>query len=196
MTVGADVVIVSIPTQAVPDLPPGLFAGLEDAVIVDTCNYHPQLRDGPIAAIEGGMLESEWTGRQLGRPVVKAFNSMFATSLRDMGMPAGGAGRIAVPVAGDGEATAVVLGLVHELGFDPVDGEGLEDSWRQQPGTPAYCRDLGAAALRQALADAEQDRISEYRAAEEARIVRSIAARPMRRVGEMPPWDPVATTEP
>jgi hypothetical protein len=29
-------------------------------------------------------------------------------------------------------------GLVDEVGFDPVDAGGLAESWRQQPGTPAY----------------------------------------------------------
>ena len=29
---------------------------------------------------------------------------------------------------------------VDELGFDPVDARGLDESWRQQPGTPCYPR--------------------------------------------------------
>ena len=39
-------------------------------------------------------------------------------------------------------AKTVVLGLVNQIGFDGVDGGGLDDSWRRQPGTPAYCTDL------------------------------------------------------
>jgi hypothetical protein len=68
------------------------------------------------------------------------------------------------------DAKAAVLRLVDELGFDPVDGGDLDNSWRQQPGTPAYCRDLEAAILRRALAEADRSRIAEYRAEEEARI--------------------------
>jgi len=49
-------------------------------------------------------------------------------------------------------------------------------SWRQQPGTPAYCQDLDAAALRRALAEADRSRIAEYRAEQEARIRRLMAA--------------------
>jgi len=80
-------------------------------------------------------------------------------------------------VAGDSlEAKAAVLRLVDDLGFDPVDGGDLDDSWRQQPGTPAYCQDLEAAALRRALAEADRSRIAEYRAEQEARIRRDIAA--------------------
>ncbi len=73
-------------------------------------------------------------------------------------------------------AKAAVLRLVDDLGFDPVDAGDLDNSWRQQPGTPAYCRDLDAAALRQALAGADRSRIADYRAEQEARIRRSIAA--------------------
>jgi len=80
-------------------------------------------------------------------------------------------------VAGDPmDAKAAVLRLVDDLGFDPVDGGDLDNSWRQQPGTPAYCRDLEAAALRRALAEADRSRIAEYRAEQEARIRRYIAA--------------------
>jgi 8-hydroxy-5-deazaflavin:NADPH oxidoreductase len=78
-------------------------------------------------------------------------------------------GRMALSVAGDHvEAKALVLGLVDDLGFDPVDGGDLDDSWRLQPGTPAYCRDLEVAAIRHALAEAHRSRIAEYRAEEEA----------------------------
>jgi hypothetical protein len=67
-----------------------------------------------------------------------------------------------------------VLRLVDDLGFEPVDGGPLDNSWRQQPGTPAYCRDLEAAALRRALDEADRRRIGEYRAEQEARIRRSL----------------------
>jgi predicted dinucleotide-binding enzyme len=35
--------------------------------------------------------------------------------------------------------------LVNEIGFDPVDAGGLDESWRQQPATPVYAADLDAA---------------------------------------------------
>jgi predicted dinucleotide-binding enzyme len=38
------------------------------------------------------------------------------------------------------DAKAAVLRLVDDLGFDPVDGGDLDNSWRQQSGTPAYGR--------------------------------------------------------
>ena len=171
-----EVVIIAIPTKAVADLPRRLFANVADTVIViDIGNYHPELRDGRIDAIDGGMLDSQWVAQQIERPVIKAFNNIFAQSLLEKGVPRGTTGRIALSVAGDSlDAKAAVLRLVDDLGFDPVDGGDLDDSWRQQPGTPAYCRDLDAAALRRALAQADRSRIAEYRATQEARIRRSL----------------------
>lgn len=174
----AQIVIVAIPTKAVPDLPRGLFADVPGSVVViDTGNYHPELRDGRIHAIDRGMLDSEWVAQQLGRPVIKAFNNILATTLLEKGVPEGTTGRIALPVAGDpADARAAALHLVDDLGFDPVDGGGLDDSWRQQPGTPAYLHDLGATALRRALAQADRCQVAAYRVEEEARIRRSIGA--------------------
>jgi len=174
-----DVVIVSIPEKAVPDLPRALFANVpKSVVVVDTGNYYPELRDGRIDAIDRGMLDSQWVADKLDRPVIKAFNNIYAKSLLEKGAPKGTEGRIALSVAGDPPAArTAVLRLVDELGFDPVDGVGLEDSWRQQPGTPAYCRDLDAAALRRALAKAERGRIVEYRAEQEALTRRQMAAK-------------------
>src|SRR5262245_30036236 len=169
-----EIVIISIPSKAVTDLPRELFANVPSSVVViDTCNYHPALRDGRIDAIDRGMLDSQWVAQQIGRPVIKAFNTILAKSLLEKGGAKGTKGRIALAVAGDSlQAKATVLRLVDDLGFDPVDGGALDNSWRQQPGTPAYCRDLDAAALRRALAGADRSRIADYRAAEEARIRR------------------------
>jgi len=173
-----EIVILAIPTKAVADLRRGLFASVPSSVVViDIGNYHPELRDGHIDAIDRGMLDSQWVAQQIGHPVIKAFNNIFARSLLEKGVPRGTKGRIALPAAGDSsDAKAVVCRLVDDLGFDPVDGGVLDDSWRQQPGTPAYCRDLDAAALRRALAEADRSRVAEYRAEQEARIRRSIAA--------------------
>ena len=174
-----EIVIISIPVKAVADLPRELFANVPSKVVViDTGNYHPELRDGRIDAIDRGMLDSQWVAHRLDRPVIKAFNSILAKSLLEKGVPRGTTGRIALSVAGDSfDAKATVLRLVDDLGFDPVDAGDLDNSWRQQPGTPAYCRDLEAGALRRALAEADRSRIAEYRAEREARIRRDIASR-------------------
>ncbi len=163
---GQDVVVVTIPEKNVPELPKDLFAATDArTVVVDTGNYYPRERDGRIDGIEEGAPESRWVARQLGRPVVKAFNNIYAKHLMERGKPAGEAGRIALPIAGDDAAAkAVVMRLVDELGFDPVDAGGLDDSWRQQPGTPVYATDLDAEGVRRELKRASRERPADFRA--------------------------------
>jgi predicted dinucleotide-binding enzyme len=159
---GADLVVVTIPERAIPLLAEGIVD--EAPVVVDTGNYYPR-RDGRIAAIEAGMAESRWVAQILRRPVVKAFNNIAAQHLMSAGLPAGSPGRIALPVAGDdADAKATVMRLIDELGFDAVDAGGLDDSWRQQPGTPVYGADLDAEGVRRALAEARPERPPEFRA--------------------------------
>ncbi|HTO85614.1 MAG TPA: NAD(P)-binding domain-containing protein [Methylomirabilota bacterium] len=163
---GAELVVVTIPQKNIPRLPKGLFADADPrVVIVDTGNYYPQQRDGRIDGIESGMTESRWVAQQLGRPVVKAFNNIYARHLLEKGQPRGTPGRIALPVAGDDAAAkAVVLKLLDELGFDGVDAGSLDESWRQQPGTPVYAKDFDAAGVRRALAEASAERTPAWRA--------------------------------
>jgi predicted dinucleotide-binding enzyme len=54
--------------------------------------------------------------------------------------------------------------LIDELGFDPVDAGTLDDSWKQQPGTPVYATNLDAAGVRRALAEARPERPAGFRA--------------------------------
>jgi predicted dinucleotide-binding enzyme len=162
----AELVVVAIPMKAVAHLD-GRILGTRaaGAPIVDTGNYYPQQRDGRIAEIEDGTPESVWVSEQLGQPVIKAFNSIYAAHLLTLGKPAGSEGRIALPVAGDDPDTkAKVMALIDELGFDPVDAGPLAESWRQQPGTPAYGGDFDADRLRVALAEASPERPAELRA--------------------------------
>jgi 8-hydroxy-5-deazaflavin:NADPH oxidoreductase len=159
-----EIVIVTIPERAVKDLPKDLFAGVpDDVVVIDTGNYYPA-RDGSIPAVEQGQPESAWVADQIGRPVIKAFNNIFFKSLLEKGAPKGDANRVAIPVAGDAPAAkAKVMKLIEDLGFDAVDAGGLDESWRQQPGTPCYTGDANALDLRSALASAERNRVPEYR---------------------------------
>lgn len=109
------------------------------------------------------MLESRWVEKQLRRAVIKTFNTMYAEHLLRLGRPRGSPGRIALPVAGDDTAAkAVIMQLVDAIGFDPVDAGGLDESWRQQPGTPVYAEDFDAARVRAALAQARRERTPEW----------------------------------
>ncbi|MFF5535097.1 NADPH-dependent F420 reductase [Streptomyces cinerochromogenes] len=163
---GAEVVVVTVPLKAVPDLPSGLLDGAaEGVVVIDTGNYYPQ-RDGRIAAIEDeGLTESRWTEQHLGHPVVKAFNGTYAQDLLDRPRPAGDPDRMALPVAGDDEdAKRTVRTLIDELGFDTVDAGTIADSWRQQPGTPVYGLRAGTPAVEKALTEATPERPADFRA--------------------------------
>jgi predicted dinucleotide-binding enzyme len=161
-----ELVIVTIPMKNIPWLPVGLFDGVPDnVVVVDTGNYYPQQRDGRIDAIEDGTTESRWVSERLGRPVVKAFNNIYARHLLERGKPRGAPGRIALPVAGDDRrAKEIVIRLLDQLGFDGVDAGSLDESWRQQPGTPVYGTDFDAEGVRKGLAEAKPQRGAAFRA--------------------------------
>ena len=101
------------------------------------------------------MPHSVWVSKQLGRPVIKAFNNILAYSLAELGRPEGSPGRLAIAVAGDDvRSKQIVMDLVNEIGFDSVDAGSLDESWRQEPGTPAYCCDYDAESTRKGLAAA------------------------------------------
>ncbi|WP_367616109.1 NADPH-dependent F420 reductase [Pseudomonas marvdashtae] len=151
-----DAVILSVPFAEYPDLRQTLRNASEKAVVIDTSNYYPG-RDGAIEDIDSGKPESVWVSEQIGRPVVKAWNAVLAATLADKGQPAGSSTRIAIPVAGDDtEAEALAQGLVEDTGFTALAAGSLEDSWRQQPGTPAYCTELTLPELKLALCAADK----------------------------------------
>ncbi len=162
---GVDVVVVTIPEGHVADLPKNLFSETPaQTVVIDTGNYYPRERDGRIEPIEAGMVESRWVEQQLGRSVIKVFNNIYARHLLELGRPAGTPGRIALPVSGDDVAAkSVVLALVDELGFDGIDAGTLDESWRQQPGSPVYGTDFDAEGVRHALSKASSERTSQWR---------------------------------
>jgi predicted dinucleotide-binding enzyme len=138
------VIIVSIPQKNITDLPKNLFNDVpKDVIIIDTGNYYPVLRDGLIPSLAKSGIDSLWVEQQLGVPVIKVFNSIFATSLKTMGKPKGEKGRVAIAVSGDSaKAKEIVFKLVDELGFDAFDIGPLAQSWKQQPGSAIYCRDI------------------------------------------------------
>lgn len=160
---GVDVVILSIPLNTLPDVAPLMSDVPSKTVVMDTSNYYP-LRDGHIDAIEDGQVESLWVTEQLGRPIVKAWNSIGSDSLAKKGKPAGSPSRIALPVAADRESDRKVgMALVEDTGFDAFDAGKLAQSWRQQPGAPCYGTDLTREELPDALASAEKERLPKRR---------------------------------
>ena len=163
---GAEIVVITVPLKAVPDLPSGLLDEAADGVaVIDTGNYYPRQRDGRIAAIEDdGLTESRWTEQHIGHPVIKAFHGTYAQDILDRPRPADAPDRVALPVAGDDEtAKSRIRALIDELGFDTVDAGGLDDSWRQQPDTPVYGLRAGVEDVTKALAEASPERKPEFR---------------------------------
>ena len=155
---GVDVIVLSIPFAKYSDLA-GLFNDVSaEVAIIDTSNYYP-FRDGVIDEIENGKPESVWVSEQIGRPVVKAWNAVLSQTFAEKGEAEGTPERIALPVAGDdAKAKETAMQLVKATGFDALDAGTLAESWRQQPGTPAYCTELTADELTSALASADKAR--------------------------------------
>jgi predicted dinucleotide-binding enzyme len=155
---GVAVIVLAIPFGRYPDLTGLLIDVPADVAVLDTSNYYP-FRDGTIAEVDGGKPESVWVSEQISRPVVKVWNAVLAVTLAERGQPNGASGRIAIPVAGDApKAKATAIQLVDATGFGAVDFGSLSDSWRQQPGTPAYCTELTADDLKSVLHTANRSR--------------------------------------
>lgn len=160
-----DVIILSVPFSSFPSLSP-LFQDVPtDVVVIDTSNYYP-FRDGAIDEVNNGKPESVWVSEKVNRPVIKAWNAALAETLAIRGRAADDPMRIALPVAGDdASAKETTMRLVEETGFDPIDAGTLATSWRQQPGTPAYCTELNASDLMGALERADRSRAAHNREA-------------------------------
>jgi predicted dinucleotide-binding enzyme len=146
-----DAIVVAIPLGRVAELPADAAGG---KVVIDANNYYAS-RDGQIAELdEDRTTSSELVQRHLrGSRVVKAFNTMRAQHLRELGRPAGDPRRLAIPISGDDEdSKRLVAGLIDGIGFDAVDAGSLAGGGRKhQPGAAAYGVDLTADELRAAL---------------------------------------------
>ena len=157
MTVGdaerfGEVVVVSIPLGRYREVPTD---AVEGKVVIDTNNYYPQ-RDGDIPELDDdSTTSSELLQTHLpGARVVKAFNAIVWTKLRDDGRPAGDPDRLGIPISGDDEqAKRTVAQLIDEIGFDAVDAGTLAEGGRKhQVGARAYTQGLPTAELRARVA--------------------------------------------
>ena len=132
-----DIVVVSIPVKAFGDVPVKPLAGKP---VLDTGNYYPR-RDGHIAELDTGAITSSGL-LQRDLPecrVVKVFNNIFFKHLQSLARKPGAADRTALPIAGDDEgAKAAVTAFLDSIGYNAVDAGPIAESWRQEPGTPAY----------------------------------------------------------
>ncbi|MCZ4498467.1 MAG: oxidoreductase coenzyme F420-dependent [Marmoricola sp.] len=132
-----DIVVVTVPLVAVPDVP---VEPLRGKVVIDTCNYYPQ-RDGHITALDDeSTTTSELVQAHLpGSSVVKGFNNIYFQFLHDLARPAGAEDRSVLALAGDdAEAKATVAAFFDDIGYDAYDVGPLAEGWRFQRDTAAY----------------------------------------------------------
>ncbi|KAK0756134.1 hypothetical protein N5P37_011346 [Trichoderma harzianum] len=160
----ADVVILAVPMSGILPLQPLLQSSLRPAtILIDAYNYYPT-RDGNIQPLDEGMVESVWMSNTFSHPVVKALNNIVALNIASSANPKGSPKRVALPVSGDDDkSVAVVMELVEAMGFDAFNAGQLADSWRQQPGQPAYCTEPNLKELVSLLSSANRDGVSAKR---------------------------------
>jgi 8-hydroxy-5-deazaflavin:NADPH oxidoreductase len=145
-----DVVLISVPYAALPQLGQDLKTELAGKVVLDTCNPYPE-RDGPMA------LQAREQGTGVSSPrllpgvrLVRAFN---AINYRDLAQLAHRSGEpVAIPLAADDPAAREIAAqLVRDAGFTPVLVGGLSRARDFDVGTAPYTRILTAPELRQML---------------------------------------------
>ena len=161
-----DIVVVTVPVKAFPDVPAAPLAG---KTVIDTCNYGPE-RDGHIPELDRSSLTSSelLLGYIPDALLVKAFNNIFFKHLLSLAREAGAPNRSYLPIAGDSApAKAAAIEFIDSIGYSVVDAGSLADSWRQQTGTPVWGtpygpysnekgQPVGADAIRTALATARR----------------------------------------
>jgi 8-hydroxy-5-deazaflavin:NADPH oxidoreductase len=145
-----DVILISVPYMAVPEIGRDLRGALAGKVVLDTGNPYPQ-RDGAMAEEARrkgtGVASAEFLP---GTRIVRAFNAINYNDLKSEAHRA--APRVAIPLAGDdAEALAIAERLVRDAGFEPVVVGPLSRAREFDVGTKVYARLLTAAELRREL---------------------------------------------
>jgi predicted dinucleotide-binding enzyme len=145
-----EVVLVSVPYMATPQIGRDLRSELAGKIVLDTGNPYPQ-RDGAMAEEARrkgtGVASAEFLP---GTRLVRAFNAINSNDLQSEAHRKGE--RVAIPLAGDdAEALAVAERLVRDAGFDPVVVGPLSRAKEFDVGTKVYTRLLTASQLRKEL---------------------------------------------
>ena len=145
-----DVLLMSVPYGALPEVGRDLADLIEGKVVIDACNPFPH-RDGAIADWArdkgAGLASAELLP---GARIVRAFNAIGAAS---MGAAHLEPGRIGMPIAGDdADAVAVASALIRDIGYEPVLIGDLEMGKFLMPGTP-FAGERSAEEIRQILAE-------------------------------------------
>jgi 8-hydroxy-5-deazaflavin:NADPH oxidoreductase len=149
----SDFAVVAIPLSTVNLVPVTPLAG---KAVICTINYFPD-RLGHVPEIDKGLLTTPGLlQRRLPTSrVVRAFNIISAAEISGDGHPEGDPKRRALALAGDdAEAKRLVTKLYQEFGFDALDIGGLDESWRLDPGQPAFVTRQNLAQLKANVARA------------------------------------------
>ena len=130
-----DVLLISVPYGALPQIGKDLADLLKDKMVIDTCNPFPG-RDGDIAVWArekgAGLASAELLP---GARIVRTFNAVSYVRMAEAGQSPGP--RSGMPMAGDDAATiATASRLVRETGFEPVLIGPLAMGRHLMPGTP------------------------------------------------------------
>jgi len=134
-----DVVLLTVPLAAVPDLARDLRQELAGRIVLDTGNFYER-RDAAVAADvaadPGG--SAAWAAALFpGTRWVKAFNTVYFKTLATEAHRAGD--RVGIPLASDDAAALdTAAELVRDAGFDPVIVGSLSRGREFEPGTPMY----------------------------------------------------------
>jgi 8-hydroxy-5-deazaflavin:NADPH oxidoreductase len=145
-----DVVLISIPYGALPQVGRDLKSELAGKIVLDTGNPYPE-RDGAMA-LEArrkgtGVASAEFLP---GVRLVRAFNAINYKSLQSEAHRAGEP--VAIPLAGDdAKALALASQLVKDAGFEPVVVGPLSSAKLFDVGSPVYVQVLTAKELRARL---------------------------------------------
>lgn len=129
-----DVLMVSVPYSAMPEIGKELAGLIEGKVVIDTSNPFPS-RDGEIATWAREKGAGLATAELLkGARIVRAFN---AIGYSRMGQAHEQPGKIGMPIAGDdAQAIAVASRLIRDIGYEPVPIGGLAMGKHLIPGSP------------------------------------------------------------
>lgn len=144
-----EVVMITVPLKAMPDLAHDLAAPLAGKVVIDTGNAYER-RDGDLArqatAHPGG--SAGWAAAMFpGARWVKGFNTVYFKMLESEAHRQGD--RLGIPLAGDDRpALDTVAGLVRDAGFDPVIVGALSRGKDFEPETRPYGTNMSGRELR------------------------------------------------
>ena len=145
-----DVVVITVPFSALPQIGRDYAAQLKGKVVLDTCNPYLD-RDDPMAkdAIDKGtgVMDPIYLP---GTRLVRAFNSIRAGDLESQAHRKGEPVGIEL-AADDAQALAIAKQLVSDAGFEPVVVGGLATAKSFDPGTIVYPKTMTAREIREAL---------------------------------------------